>query len=151
MGLALCLAGFFATARLAQRSLGQALGLLLAIGSAYGIVRANVYDGFVHFFFDASVLGFYLGYGRRLFEDPGGGLSRVRLWVLGLCALPFATHPAEPVHRIAACVDPADWIASLDVLRAAGPGRRQAREAGLGNSRLLGRGCCTCHRPLCTR
>lgn len=89
MGLVLCIAGLLGTALVARRSLGHALGLLLAIGSVYGIVRANVYDGIAHFLFDASVLGFYLGCWRILLQDPRDEFSRIRLWVFSLCALPF--------------------------------------------------------------
>lgn len=96
MGLVLCLAGFFATALVARRSLGHSLGLLLAIGTAYGIVRANVYDGFAHFLFDASVLGLYLGGGRTLLEAHSEQTATLRAWVVALCSLPFALILLSP-------------------------------------------------------
>lgn len=89
MGLLLCGLGFTSTWLLARRSLGHGLGLLLAIGSAYGMIRANVFDGFVHFLFDVSVLGLYLGCGKRVMTEAGTRLPRSRLWIGLLCALPF--------------------------------------------------------------
>src|SRR4029453_9775092 len=86
MGLVLCAAGLISTWLATRRSLGHGLGLLLAIGSAYGIVRANVFDGFIHFLFDASVLGLYLGCGRRVLAEAGVRISRSGLWIGGLCA-----------------------------------------------------------------
>ena len=96
MGFILCFAGLLGTAWLARRSLGHGLGLLLAIGSAYGMLRANVYDGVTHFLFDASVLGFYLGAGRRILEVRSEREAKLRLWVIGLCALPFVLILLSP-------------------------------------------------------
>jgi len=89
MGFALCVVGFISTWLTARRSLGHGLGLLLAIGSSYGILRANVFDGFVHFLFDASVLGFYLGCGRRVLAEAGTRAPRTRFWIGALSVLPF--------------------------------------------------------------
>jgi hypothetical protein len=96
MGVFLCLASASAVALLAKKSLGHSLGLVLAIGCAYGLVRANVYDGFVHFLFDAAVLGLYAGSWKKLVEDPGGKLGKVRSWIWALCILPFVLILVSP-------------------------------------------------------
>jgi O-Antigen ligase len=96
MGLLLCLAAAFVVALLAKRSLGHSLGLVLAIGCAYGLVRANVYDGFVHFLFDSAVLGLYIGSWGTLLEDPDGRLARIKNWIVTLCVLPFVLILVSP-------------------------------------------------------
>jgi hypothetical protein len=97
MGFVLCAAGFISVWLTARRSLGHGLGLLLAIGSVYGIVRANVFDGFVHFLFDASVLGLYLGCGRRVLEEARTQVPRARSWIGALCVLPFLLILLSPL------------------------------------------------------
>jgi hypothetical protein len=89
MGLILCVLAFGSVAFVMRRSLGDGLGLLLAIGSVYGIARCNVFDGYTHFLFDAAVLGAYLGTGRRLFAAPDTARRRLRAWVFALSLLPL--------------------------------------------------------------
>jgi hypothetical protein len=89
MGLILCALAFGSVAFVIRRSLGDGLGLLLAIGSVYGIARSNVFDGYTHFLFDSAVLGAYLGTGKRLFAAPDTARRRLRAWVLALSLLPL--------------------------------------------------------------
>jgi hypothetical protein len=97
MGLVLCLLGFAGVATLTRRSVGHGLGLLLAIGSIYGLARAQVFDGFTHFLFDASVLGAYVGGYTRTYEKPPSGLGTLRSWLLTLSALPFLLILVSPL------------------------------------------------------
>jgi hypothetical protein len=96
MGLILCLLGFLGVAVVIRRSLGDGLGLLLAIGSIYGIARANVYDGYTHFLFDASVLGAYTGGWHRLTAARSVGQRRLRAWVIALSLLAFLAILISP-------------------------------------------------------
>ncbi len=66
LALALCGSAFVACFIAARRSLVQGLAALLAVGYAYGIVRANVPSPASHFLFDAGVAGSILlsGCGR---------------------------------------------------------------------------------------
>jgi hypothetical protein len=89
MGLILCFLAFAGVAILIRRSLGDGLGLLLAIGSVYGIARCNIFDGFTHFLFDASVLGAYVGGWRYISSAESTAAGRLRHWVLALAFLPF--------------------------------------------------------------
>ena len=88
MGLILCIAGFASVALLIRRSFGDGLGLLLAIGSVYGIARCVIFDGFTHFLFDASVLGAYVGGVRRIHETGSFERTGLRSWLLLLGTLP---------------------------------------------------------------
>ena len=58
-----------------RRSLAYGLGAVLTVGYAYGIVRANLLDGYSHLLFDSALLGLYAA---RLFE-PLPATERVRL------------------------------------------------------------------------
>jgi hypothetical protein len=85
MGLILCATGFLAARAMARRSLGDALGFLVLVGSSYGLARAVFLDGLTHFWFDASVVGAYLGglpVALRATRERAGAL---RAWVLVLC------------------------------------------------------------------
>lgn len=69
MGLVLCILAFAAAYLFARRSLAQGVVALLAVGYAYGILRANYPDGQSHFMFDAALIGLYLAhFARRV--DP---------------------------------------------------------------------------------
>jgi hypothetical protein len=71
-----------------RRSLGDGLGLLLLIGSLYGIARCRVFDGFTHFLFDASVLGVYVGAYPRLASAGPDAFLQLKRWILTLAAFP---------------------------------------------------------------
>jgi hypothetical protein len=132
MGLILCFLGFGSVAFLIRRSLGDGLGLLLAIGSVYGIARANVFDGYTHFLFDSSVLGAYLGAGYRLFAAPDMARRRLRAWVFALSLLPLfliLLSPfldAQPLLVQLIGLRPAVFFVPLVLLGAAlGPGEME--------------------------
>src|ERR1043166_7170920 len=65
MAIFLCLAAFTLCYIVARRSLVTGLGVVLLVGYAYGIVRANVPETLSHFIFDSAVVGFY---GAQLFR-----------------------------------------------------------------------------------
>src|SRR5690348_16444759 len=96
MGLILCIACFASVALLIRRSFGDGLGLLLGIGSVYGIARCVIFDGFTHFLFDASVLGAYVGGLRRMRETNSLELTGFRSWLLLLGTLPLLVILISP-------------------------------------------------------
>ncbi len=59
MSLFLCIGAFLICLIASRHSLVAGLVVLLGIGYAYGITRANLPDPYSHFIFDAAVLGFY--------------------------------------------------------------------------------------------
>src|SRR6478609_6971821 len=94
MGLVLtflCILMAYGTAR---RSLGRGLGVVLAIGCFYGIVRGQFPDGFSHFMFDGALLGLYLARFSRTPTVEETLRSRgVRSWVMVLSLWPVVTIP----------------------------------------------------------
>jgi hypothetical protein len=58
-GLLFCALSALLVGALSRRSLGHGLGALFAVGYAYGIVRANLFDGVSHFAFDLSIVTLY--------------------------------------------------------------------------------------------
>jgi hypothetical protein len=97
-GALLCSLALVTTYTAARYRLGHALGVLLAWGYFYGILRARVYDGFTHFIFDAAVVGVYavcLSGAARL-PRLASPLDR---WVLVLIAWPaaLALLPVDPL------------------------------------------------------
>ena len=90
MGLLFSLAAFVVTLVRARVGLASGLESLLAVGYAYGIVRANFPDGRSHFAFDAALLGLYLGYFSRQREVRAKDQTRpATFWLKALLALPF--------------------------------------------------------------
>ncbi len=95
--LALCFVAFLGTLWAGRRSLGAGIVALLAVGYAYGIVRANLITTYSHFIFDAALLGLYCS--QKWFSGSPSELKRqepIRLWViamvgwcLALMLLPF--------------------------------------------------------------
>lgn len=74
----------------ARQSLVRGLAVVLTVGYAYGIVRANQLDGYSHLLFDAALLGLYAG---RLFS-PMPLADRVRTdelrtWLIVLMGWPI--------------------------------------------------------------
>jgi hypothetical protein len=85
----LCLLAFISGVLASRRSLVAGLTVVLAIGYAYGIVRANLTEAFSHFIFDAGVAGLYI---TQLFKRPDPArqirLQRLKLWVAFLMVWP---------------------------------------------------------------
>lgn len=73
----------------ARRSLVAGLSVVLTIGYAYGIVRANQLDGYSHLLFDAALLGLYAA---RLFTAATAAdrarVDELRTWMLVLIGWP---------------------------------------------------------------
>ncbi len=87
--LALCAVALLATYRASRRSIGAGLGVLMAVGYLYGIIRANQLDGYSHLIFDAGLVGLYLA---RLFTPQPLSerlrLDELRTWVIVLVGWP---------------------------------------------------------------
>lgn len=74
----------------ANRSLRHGLLSLLAVGYAYGIVRANFPDTWTYLSFDAAVVGLYVGQlWRPLTPDQRRKSHDLRLWIVALIAWPL--------------------------------------------------------------
>ena len=91
ISIGLCLAAMAGTYAAARRSLGAGLGMLMAVGYVYGIIRANQLDGFSHLLFDAALLGLYAA---RLFNQLPLAerlrLDEIRTWMFVLIGWPVA-------------------------------------------------------------
>ena len=104
ISVALCLAAFLLCVQAGRRSLVAGLCALLTIGYAYGIVRANLPDGFSHLIFDAGVLGLYAVQLTK--PQPRWQFLRstdVRGWVTLLMAWPvvlFAMPWQDPLIQL---------------------------------------------------
>ena len=57
--LFICLFAMVGCFTFSRRSIGAGMAALMTVGYAYGILRANLADGFSHFIFDAGLAGFY--------------------------------------------------------------------------------------------
>ena len=89
ISIALCGCAFLLCLQMARRSLVAGLCALLSVGYVYGIVRANLPDGFSHLIFDAGVLGLYLAQLPK--RQPRWQHLRsadVRNWLIVLMAWP---------------------------------------------------------------
>ena len=90
MSLWFCIGAFLICLIASRHSLVVGLVVLLGIGYAYGITRANLPDPYSHFIFDAAVLGFYssqlLRRLTRSYEYRGQG---VKPWVELLIVWPL--------------------------------------------------------------
>lgn len=90
MSLYLCLAAFLVCFIASRRSLVTGLTTLIAIGYAYGVVRANIPEASSHFIFDAGVLGLYsVQLFRRLSPSEEYRTQRVKPWLEMLIAWPL--------------------------------------------------------------
>jgi len=104
ISIALCAIAFVACLQMGRRSLVAGLCTLLTIGYGYGIVRANLPDGFSHLIFDAGVLGLYAAQLRM--SQPRWQFSRsedLRNWVTVLIAWPvvlFAIPWQDPLIQL---------------------------------------------------
>src|SRR5947209_626000 len=90
ISLLLCVGAFLVCLFAGRRSQVIGLVILLAIGYAYGIVRANVLDPYSHFIFDAGVLGFYCSQlFQRLTRAQEYRIQGVKPWIELLIAWPL--------------------------------------------------------------
>lgn len=87
--IALCLVSFLLCLQASRRSLIAGLCAILGIGYVYGIVRANLPDGFSHLIFDAGVLGLYAAQlWRRQPVWQAMRSEELRNWIFVLMAWP---------------------------------------------------------------
>jgi O-Antigen ligase len=89
LSIGLCVLAFVACLLLGRRSLGLGTAAALAAGYSYGILRANVFETFSFFVFDAASAGLYLAAWTRSY----GAADRVRVaslmrWILALTVWP---------------------------------------------------------------
>jgi len=87
VGLVLCILGFTGVAWSIRRNVADGLGLLLVIGSLYGIARCRIFDGYSHFLFDAATLGAYAGTLPRLAASTTPSIVGLKKWVYALASL----------------------------------------------------------------
>lgn len=104
ISIALCAASFVCCLQLARRSLVAGLCALLGIGYAYGILRANLPDGFSHLIFDCGVLGIYAAQLWRPQPAWQGIRSEdLRNWIFVLIAWPvllFFSLRQDPIIQV---------------------------------------------------
>ena len=102
--IALCIASFVACFHAARVSLVAGLCAVLGIGYTYGIVRANLPDGFSHLLFDSGVLGLYAAQlWRRQPVWQGIRSEELRNWIFVLMAWPvllFFSLRQDPLIQI---------------------------------------------------
>ena len=104
ISIALCVVSFAACFQAARRSLIAGLCAVLGVGYAYGIVRANLPDGFSHLLFDSAVLGLYAAQlWRRQPVWQGVRSEELRNWIFVLMAWPvllFFSLRQDPLIQI---------------------------------------------------
>lgn len=89
MGLLICLVGFALAFGAGRRSLGGGLCVVMAVGYAYGMLRAHEPDPAAYFVFDATVLGFYASFLQRpKARSPSLRAKPALIWTALLCAWP---------------------------------------------------------------
>ena len=90
ISIALCIAIFGLCYVAARRSLVGGICMVLGVGYAYGIVRANIPDGVSHLFFDSGVIGLY---SAQLFKRQpvwqGMRSEELRHWIFFLMVWPI--------------------------------------------------------------
>ena len=88
--LLLCVLVLVATYLAARRSIAAGVGVLLTVGYAYGIVRANRLDGYSHLLFDSALLGLYAGQlFRPLRAEERVRLQTLKAWLVVLIGWPL--------------------------------------------------------------
>ena len=102
--IALSIAAFLACVYMGRKSLVAGLCALMVIGYLYGLLRANLPDGFSHLIFDAGTLGLYAAQLSR--RQPVWQHLRsedVRNWLMVLIAWPiflFAMPWQDPLIQL---------------------------------------------------
>ena len=89
-GLVLCALAMIACFLAGRRSVVTGLGILMAVGYAYGIMRANIPQPAMHFLFDFGMIGFYLALiTGRLTPTQSLRLKRLQPWFAVLAGWPI--------------------------------------------------------------
>ena len=98
IGTALCILAFLIVRSRATRSLGDGVVALLAIGYAYGLIRAWVPDSGGHFVFDAALAGLF---SVELVKPPGRPIRFQSLtaenWLVVLLVWPIVCIAYSPL------------------------------------------------------
>ena len=90
IGLILCIASVIACALAARRSIGAGFSAVIVVGYFYGIARANFLDGFSHFIFDASIIGFYAVHFKKPVSQEAQNVSQdAKKWLFFLLGWPL--------------------------------------------------------------
>jgi hypothetical protein len=105
ISVALCLAAFAFSYLAGRRSLLACLCVLMTVGYAYGIVRANVPETFSHFIFDAAVVGLYVtqltrkvgAEERRRWRGLAAWVTFLIAWPVLLFFVPVQTYEVQLV------------------------------------------------------
>jgi hypothetical protein len=104
ISIALCVLAFAVCFQAAKRALILGICAVLGVGYLYGVVRANLPDGFSHLFFDAAVLGLYAAQLWR--PQPRWQAMRseeLRNWIFILMAWPvllFFSLRQDPLIQV---------------------------------------------------
>jgi hypothetical protein len=89
MGALLCILAFLLAMIAGRRSLVAGITAVIAVGYAYGILRANFPSSASHFIFDAAVLGLYSAQlSAMLSTQQQRQAKEVTVWVIMLIAWP---------------------------------------------------------------
>lgn len=105
LAVVFCLAAFVFSYLAGRRSLVASLCVLMTVGYAYGIVRANVPETFSHFIFDAAVVGLYAtqlvrrpnAEERRRQRALSAWVTFLIVWPLLLFFVPVQTYEVQLV------------------------------------------------------
>jgi hypothetical protein len=89
-GLVLCAVALIACFLAGRRSVVTGFGVLMTIGYAYGIIRANIPQPAMHFLFDFGVFGFYLALiSRQMTPAQSSRLRVLQPWLAVLAGWPI--------------------------------------------------------------
>ena len=104
ISIGLCGVVFLLCLYMGRRSLVAGLCALTTVGYAYGLLRANLPDGFSHLIFDAATLGLYVAqFGLRQPLWQHARAEDVRNWLIVLIAWPvmlFAMPWQDPLIQL---------------------------------------------------
>jgi len=90
IALILCVIGAVAAFFAGRRSLGAGILVVVGVGYAYGIVRANLAPPFSHFIFDVALVGLYASQfvGHKM-KHPTSKHSTLNIWMYILMGWPL--------------------------------------------------------------
>lgn len=79
---------FLAAFLIGRQSVGLGMAAIVWVGGSYGIIRANFFDVFTYFLYDAAVMGFYLARWPQMLKSAKNADS-VRRWTIALICWPL--------------------------------------------------------------
>src|ERR1700678_3093963 len=90
IALILCIVGALAAFFVGRRSLGAGILVVVGVGYAYGIVRANLASTFSHFIFDITLVGLYASqFVANKQKQPASNHSSLNMWMYILMGWPL--------------------------------------------------------------